>query len=194
MCTEIIHGYVCGLARSQLLQISNHQFRVQRIGMVKIVGRSLLQGQMGQIFVIGIVGNESDVFVTAQWWCGGVVVWWCGGVVVGGENIDIVGSITKCAHQERRTQERTAATILGTPPGTFDIEQLPNPTNLPDTFPDCIGDRCFARTSTTGNGNNKNWFIKETLGWRAWFAISTFNKRSHWTVRDVCGFRIGGCG
>jgi hypothetical protein len=50
--------------------------------MVKIVGRSLLQGQMGQIFVIGIVGNESDVFVTAQWWCGGVVVWWCGGVVV----------------------------------------------------------------------------------------------------------------
>jgi hypothetical protein len=153
--------------------------------MVKIVGRSLLQGQMGQIFVIGIVGNESDVFVTAQWWCGGVVVWWCGGVVVGGENIDIVGSITKCAHQERRTQERTAATILGTPPGTFDIKQLPNPTNLPDTFPNCIGDRCFARTSTTGNGNNKNWFIKETLGWRAWFAISTFNKRSHWAVRDV---------
>ena len=70
----------------------------------------------------------------------------------------------------------------------FRHQQLPNPTNLPDTFPDCIGDRCFARTSTTGNGNNKNWFIKETLGWRAWFAISTFNKRSHWTVRDVCGF------
>jgi len=134
MCTEIIHGYVCGLARSQLLQISNHQFRVQRIGMVKIVGRSLLQGQMGQIFVIGIVGNESDVFVTAQWWCGGVVVWWCGGVVVGGENIDIVGSITKCAHQERRTQERTAATILGTPPGTFDINSYPIPQTYPILF------------------------------------------------------------
>jgi hypothetical protein len=63
-----------------------------------------------------------------------VVVWWCGGVVVGGENIDIVGSITKCAHQERRTQERTAATILGTPPGTFDINSYPIPQTYPILF------------------------------------------------------------
>ena len=104
---------------------------------------------------------------------GGVAVWRCG------EYKRQCWVNNKGATQERRTQEEQQQQSLAHPHAISTATVIPFPTNLPDTFPDCVGDRCFARTSTTGNGNDKNWFIKEALGRRAWFAITAFDKRGH---------------